>query len=134
MFVTLARRIGWSVSIVSLLASVWMLVVPQERHVVLPEATVSSHRPLFTGLELKGYEPDQSQFTVQAARGYATKARIGFFETPLIPTLELEELTVRRVHPDGTTESFHEPTAFLNWFTKTLLTPQGEVRLGGNTS
>ena len=87
--------------------------------------------PLFEGLSLIGYdfseERAQSQaLLVHAARGYAGRKRWVFLQTALIPTVELEHVTVEKVHADGTVERVQAPAAVMDWSSKDITTLFGD--------
>ena len=86
--------------------------------------------PLVEQFEMEVYDttgPGRRLSTVHAARGYAETKRLGFLQTALVPTLELEEVSLERRRTDGTWTQRHLPTAIVEWDSKTLATPTGHT-------
>ena len=87
--------------------------------------------PLFEGVSLVGYDLSEGRvrsqaLLVQAARGYAGRKRWGFLQTALIPTVELEDVIVEKIHADGTVERVQAPAAVVDWASKHVTTPSGK--------
>ncbi len=85
--------------------------------------------PFLMGVQLASYECGRSRFIVHAARGYAGRQRVGFFQTALVPTVELEDVTIERLQDNGTTETMRLPAVTVNWLTKAISTPSGKPLL-----
>lgn len=78
---------------------------------------------------IHSYVSGHRAFSIRAARGYAGTKRWGFLQTALVPTVELEDVVIERVHDDGTIESIHLPVAIIDWNTKSLYSPSGKSLL-----
>ena len=89
-----------------------------------------------TDVELTAYVCGERRMTLRAARAVPGRARLGFFQTALIPTMELEHVTFERPRPDGSVEVGQLPAASVNWLTKHVTLPDGtplfELRVGFN--
>lgn len=91
-----------------------------------PEAVLPSTRtPIMEGLLFQAYDQASHGAKVEAARAYASTKRWGFLQVALIPTVELEDVTVESTAPDGTLMQKHWPTAVMDLSTKRLHTPSG---------
>ncbi len=82
--------------------------------------------PAIEQLQFEAFDCGRRQVTVRAERGTPSTQRIGFLRTALIPTLELEQVTIERPGTAGVIETFHVPLASVNWVTKTISTPNHE--------
>lgn len=80
---------------------------------------------LFDDVRIAAYDCGQQRVLVEAARGRAGAKRFGFLQTALIPTVELEDVTVEWIRDDGAREQTQLPTAAIDWVSKTVLTPAG---------
>ena len=99
---------------------------------MLHAAEPTERQPLFEGLRLERYDQEGRQrFVVLADRGYAGHKRVGFLQTALIPTVELEQVTVERRSPDGSIDTRHVDDAIIDWSTKRLVSRSGDVLLAG---
>ena len=85
----------------------------------------NSKQPLFAGLQVEAYDCAKRRFVVRAARGYPSRKRFGFLQTALVPTVELEDVTVERFRDDGTVEAIRVPAAVMDWMSKAVSTPRG---------
>ena len=91
--------------------------------------THQERAPLFTGLQLTSYDCAQRRWVMSAARGYASRKRLGFLQTALVPTVELENVMIERVRDDGTIETQRLAQAVIDWSSKTVSTLTGSLRL-----
>lgn len=80
---------------------------------------------LVTDLELTAYVCGERRMSLRAARAVPGRARVGFFQTALVPTMELEDVTFERRKPDGSVETVRVPGATVNWITKAVTFPDG---------
>ncbi|MBI3320091.1 MAG: hypothetical protein HYZ89_05850 [Candidatus Omnitrophica bacterium] len=76
-------------------------------------------------MRLAAYDCGHQTLLVEAARGRASTKRLGFLQTALVPTVELESVTVTWVHDDGAQEQAYLPAAVIDWTKKTLLAASG---------
>jgi hypothetical protein len=78
-------------------------------------------------IRLDAYDPTGQCASIAAARGRPGLARWGFLTTALVPTLELEDVTISRRQDDGSVSTERWPTATLDWNGKTMSTPSGRT-------
>ena len=108
-----------------LIVPVWYAV--SQPHLVEPvqEQQPATRLPIMEGLLFQAYDQDTHGAKVQAARAYAGNKRWGFFQLALIPTVELEDVTVEYTAANGTQVQEHWPTAVMELSTHQLHTPSG---------
>jgi hypothetical protein len=86
-----------------------------------------NQQPLVSGLRLESFDCAKRQVVVEASRGYAGRKRLGFLQTALVPTLELEEVSITTFNDDGTVETRQAPQAILDLRTKTIFSSSGKI-------
>ena len=121
----MTRHAGLGIMGIGLIVIALVVVSPtsqQESATPAPEA-----KPLMQGLRFESFDCGQRQVVVEAARARAGRQRIGFLQTALMPTLELEQVRVTIVREDGTTETRQAPFAIMDWRTKTVSSPSGTL-------
>ena len=89
------------------------------------DTAAKSREPVMRHLRVEAYDCDQRTAVVEAARGYAGNKRLGFLQTALIPTMELEEVMAEWVRDDGTKEQVRLPAAVMDWTSRRIVTPSG---------
>ena len=91
----------------------------------VPEATPSAPVLSMEGVQLTSYACGEQGWTLRAAHGHEGRTRLGFLQTPFIPTVELDDVTIEQRHHDGSVTTQHLPRAVINWMTKVVSTPSG---------
>lgn len=78
------------------------------------------------GVHAEAFDACRRRLTVEAARGYGSRKRLGFLQTALVPTIELEQVKITRFHDDGRIEQTEAPDAVIDWTSKRLSSRSGK--------
>ncbi len=104
----------------AIFAILMMLVTPGVRAADAPVGP-----SLVTDLELTAYVCGERRMSLRATRAMPGRARVDFFQTALVPTMELDDMAFERRKPDGSVETVRVPGATVNWLTKHVTLPDG---------
>ena len=78
-------------------------------------------------VEFAAYGTGGHYYRVSADTAVPSNLRIGFLQTALIPTMELERAVVEQPGPDGAVERIELPHAVMELETKKVRDPSGHV-------
>ena len=99
-----------------------------QKNVAQPAGAQGSPRTLLMeGVQIQAYDGRLRTLQVKAARAYASNKRWGFFQSGMVPTLELEQVVIERMDAEGKPQQEYQPHAVIDWPTK-LLHPTYDLR------